>query len=159
MKSLQYQFIDSKGGALDIAGVGVTQRDRIPVKAGVVTVRFISTRPEGPVQGVQLYAGKEGKIAMSDGSVTERLDIWRRPNLPDTVSHRVFCPDGFLSVNNRYEVQFKDGHVVGEHWTNNAGMTVQRSDGACRRYGCSDGIGDFCGDDLVFELEWKDQAE
>lgn len=157
MKSLQAQFVECKGGVLEIGGLSVIQRDKVPITSGVVTVRFIASRPDSPAQGVQLYAGKDGVIIMSDGSVTERMDIWHRPHLPDNVEHRVYCPDGFLSVHNRYEVHLKDGRVIEEHWTGNAGMTVKQLVGACRRYACSDGFGEFRTDDLVFDIEWNEK--
>jgi hypothetical protein len=91
-------------------------------------------------------------------TAAERLDIWRQPDLPDVVTHKIFCPKGFLSVSNRYEIKLQNGRTAAEHWTGNAGMTLMHSENNHRRYGCSDGIGAFCPDDIVFELEWEERA-
>jgi len=154
---LQTQFIRSNGQPLNIDGYTVIQMDRIPIKQGAITIRFISSEAT-KLQGVALKSPK-GFIKLSDGSHARRVNVWYERDLPSSVRHEITCPDGELRVWNIYKVTTDEDRTRSEAWTNNAGMVVEDVSAAKRRYRCSDGLGDFSLADLTFEIEIDRDAE
>ena len=143
----------SKGAPVRRHGHWVVQADKIPIRSGIVRVRFLS-RPTG-VDGVCLKPlGKGGSMELSDGRRIPVVGIWHEEGLPETAEHRVSCPSGTLRVWNRYMVRYTDGALREEEWTGNAGMVVLESRSSKRRYGCSNNRGSFSPTDLEFEVEW-----
>lgn len=151
--SLQYDFIKSKGAPVTVGPHTVFQRDTLDIFGGDITVRFVCSA-RSPIQGVQLSVKKGGAIELSDGTYTERLDIWHAPELPPVVIYKVRTIDGHLYVHNRYMVHTSGDAWLPEHWTGNAGMTLIESESNRRLYGCSDGLGEFTAEDLIFECAW-----
>ena len=125
--------------------------DRIPIQRGIVEIEFTSSIAG---QGVQLSAGKKGKIWLSDGSIVQRVNILARPTLPNTASHEVSCPDGLLAVYNVYELRYTSGQPYYSMWSGNAGMIVDEVAPFVRKYRCSQGPGTFSPGDLEFTLRW-----
>jgi len=153
--SLQSEFIKTRGKPARRGDHSVLQIDEIPFDEGLVTIRFLSEPKEMPVQGVRLRVGSKGRITMSDGSTTPTLSVWHEPTLAPIVTHPAACADGVLGVNNIYRITHRPGFVTEDQWTGNAGMVLLKSSATVRRYGCSDGLGEFASTDLVFEIEWE----
>jgi len=128
--------------------------DRININQGIVNVRFLS-RGGDHLQGVTLKSPK-GYVRLSDGTGVGRVNIWDEPELPRFVKHQVFCPDGELRLWNIYKATSDPDHGQADAWTNNAGMLVDQLGKYARRYRCSDGIGEFNPEDIVFEIEWQE---
>jgi hypothetical protein len=150
--TLQELFIRSKGQPLTVGNSIVSQLCEIPLRRGVVRFQFIS--PPDSNQGVCAKA-KGGEIVLSDGSSTEVLYIWHEPGLPNTVSHRVWCPAGQLLVWNIYRVHHhRTGEVTEDYWTGNAGMVLAEDRPGHRRYCCSDWRTPFVPNALVFDVDW-----
>jgi hypothetical protein len=152
MPSLQALFIQSKGKPIQVDGDTVTGIDKINIARGAVIVRFLH-RSGAHLQGVALKSAK-GYVRLSDGSEEKRVNIWDEPGLPRTIKHEVFCPNGELLLWNIYKATNIEERTQSDYWTNNAGMIIETVTDHCRRYRCSDGIGSFMPDDLVFEIEW-----
>jgi hypothetical protein len=149
--NLQAQFQDSRGNPVLVNGQIVMAVDRIPIQRGIVEIEFTSFIPG---QGVQLDAGKKGKIWLSDGSTTVRVRILAHSSLPNLASHKVACPEGILSVYNVYELRYTSGQPYHSMWSGNAGMIVEEVAPFVRKYRCSQGPGDFSPGDLEFTLRW-----
>lgn len=154
-QSLQYAFIKTRGRPVYRDGLTIIQLDRIPFRSSPVTIRLLSPPRETPVQGVRLDAGNKGTIRLSDDSLTKILHIWHEHGLPIVLTHDVTCPSGELTVCNIYRIRHRGGFVTEDMWTGNAGLVVLESAPGCRRYGCSDGMGEFNPGDLEFELTWE----
>ena len=129
----------------------MVQMDRISLRRGVVAVHFISS-PQSILQGVAFQSDK-GAIKLSDGSGVKRVYIWHEMDLSPIIRHEVECPNRELKLWNVYKATTNPDRTIADAWTNNAGMIVQEISKERRRYYCSDGVGDFSKQDLVFEIE------
>ncbi|MEC9380778.1 MAG: hypothetical protein VX528_17565 [Candidatus Latescibacterota bacterium] len=152
-ESLQSAFIRTRGGPVEVGDYVVTQGDYVPITRGVVYITFV--RGLTIHQGVALSV-KGGWVQVSDGSKAKKLQVWRDPQFPDWVQHRVYCPKGELLIYNIYRRFDEAGRVFEEMWTRNAGMTILESEEGRRVYGCSDGEGPFDPEDLVVEVQWRE---
>ncbi len=150
-KSLQSLFLSSRGRPLKIGEFEVIQLDRISVGKGTVEIRFISTN-SNYLEGVALQA-QDGHLVLSDGSKTQRVYTWFEKTLPSTVTYEVESNEKELRVWNIYKASGSSDRTQADAWTNNAGMVVHANTPLKKRYHCSDGMGEFCMDNLVFEIE------
>ena len=138
-----------------VDGVLVKQADSIPLRNGLVTIRFI--KGDEKDHGIRLSV-KRGWIELSDGSHVKGVDTWRAPDLPDEITYRVSTPDRSLVLWNIYRTFHPKGAVTEDMWTGNAGLVVLSSEPNKRTYGFSRGGGsEFDPDALVVEVEWKEQ--
>jgi hypothetical protein len=135
MKTLQEQFVETRGAPLHVDGVEVVQMDRIAVRHGTVSVRANSACAG---QGIALKA-PSGAITLSDGQTVPLLHIWFDPGLPLTVTHEVDCHDGELRVWNIFRTVHPNGAVTEDKWTGNAGMAIVYAQPRRRHYRCSPG--------------------
>jgi hypothetical protein len=151
MKELQTQFIDSKGEPVIIGNDKVTQIDVIPLKKGVLSVKF-ETKPLSNPVGIALKSNK-GFIKLSDGRKEKLVYVWNISELPNEVKHEVFSPDNQIKIWNIYQIT-AGNPLRAEYWTNNAGMVVEVINDHERVYNCSDGIGAFDKTELKVRLNW-----
>jgi hypothetical protein len=154
MKSLQYEFIETKGQPIKRGAYDVQQRCFIKVPHGTleVTVRFLT----GLKEDVGIRIGPTvGWVELSDGSHANGVTIWRGPDLSDEDVRKVECAAGELEVWNVYRVKYKDGSICENEWTGNAEMVVLSQDSAAIRFGCSSGPGDFNPLELIVEVKWR----
>jgi hypothetical protein len=135
VKTLQEQFLDSRGAPLLVNGVEIVQIDRIAVRRGKVRL-VAKVAYEG--QGIALKA-PSGAIKLSDGREVSVLHIWFDPGLPLEVTHELDCPDGELRVWNIYRTVHPNGAVTEDAWTGNAGMVIAEKQPRRRHYRCSPG--------------------
>ena len=154
-QSFQELFLRSRGKPIVVNGREVCQMTRIPIRRGLVRIRFNST-PDG-TQGICVRA-KGGWVELSDGSRSERLMIWNEPGLPNSITHRVNCPEDELLIWNVYRVHHPTGEVTEDSWTGNAGMVLVYGSSGYRRFECSDWRNPFDPSVLTFEIEWKDDG-
>ncbi len=153
MEVLQTLFVKTKGAPVKIGNDLVVQMDIIPVRKAIVTVTFISEASEIPM-GIALKSNK-GEIYLSNKKKEKTVYIWNLPDLPKVINHEVTCPDGILKVWNIYQITVGEP-THADFWTNNAGMIIEIINDKQRKYYCSDGIGAFNKQDLVFQLEWEE---
>jgi hypothetical protein len=153
MVPLQTKFLISKGQPINVDGNVAVQMDRIPIKCGTVTVSFLSAKSPA-AQGVAFKSAKGG-IKLSDGKKVKLVYVWDEKKLPKVVRHEVVCPDGVLRLWNIYKIGDERDLTRADAWTNNAGMVIDELGLNKRRYRCSDGLGEFDPDDLIFEVEWE----
>jgi hypothetical protein len=151
-QTLKEAFIASQGAPVDVEGQLVVQMDRLPIKKGRVRIRFLGGSSR-VLCGIAIKSAK-GHVVLSDGSRAKLVYIWNQAELPKSVEHDIFCPDGELRVWNIYRLHHSTGQTTIDSWTNNAGMIVADTGPHRRKYRCSDGLGDFNPDDFVFEVEW-----
>ena len=152
--TLQELFIESRGASVDLDGHNVCQAFRIRMNRGIVRLVFLS--PPDSDQGVRLKA-RGGAIGLSDGTLTPILDIWNMACFPQTVEHRVACPNHEIVLWNVYRVHHPHGEVTEDYWTGDAGMVVLNEGPMSRRFGCSDWRSPFDPSRMVFEIEWCDE--
>jgi hypothetical protein len=153
MKSLQTQFIESRGKPILLRERLVCQMDIIPITTGVLTIEFIkiSSRIR---QGVAIKVDK-GAIAVSEEKNAKLIHVWHGDDLPLVVEHSVESRGSFVKIWNIYNINGSN-LAQGDCWTNNAGMVVEVLGVSHRRYYCSDGIGEFNPTDMIFEIKWLD---
>jgi hypothetical protein len=151
-KSLQEQFIESKGAPILVNGQKVVQMDCIPIFSGVVTIHFLGANNR--MFGVAMKS-PIGRIELSDGTHTKTVISWDEPGMPRSVEYAVACPDGELRLWNVYRVVHLSGEITEDAWTGNAGMLVETLGGNTRRYKCSSGPGKFSPDEFSFEVAWS----
>ncbi|MDZ7653984.1 MAG: hypothetical protein U5L03_16205 [Burkholderiaceae bacterium] len=149
MKTLQEQFVETRGAPLHVNGVQVVQMDRIAVRRGMVSVRA-SRACAG--QGIALKA-PSGAIWLSDGKAVPLLHVWFDPGLPLTVTHEVDCRDGELRVWNIFRTVHPNGAVTEDKWTGNAGMAIVDSQPSRRHYRCSPGTAESFNPQLEVTIE------
>lgn len=152
---LKDQFLKTRGKPLCIDGKRIIQMDRIEIPERVlVHVKFLGERiylENAAVIAVQ----KPDRIYLSDGSTASAVAIWDEPDLPRQVRHVVESQNRCLEIYNKYRNRHSDDFITEDHFTGDAGMHVVEVARNVRRYECSNGIGPFSLDDLVFELRWE----
>jgi hypothetical protein len=149
MKTLQEQFVETRGQPLHLDGVEVVQMDRIAVRHGVVSV---STNSACAGQGIALKA-PSGAIRLSDGQAVPLLHIWFDPGLPLAVAHEVDCREGELRVWNIFRTVHPNGAITEDKWTGNAGMAIVDAQPRRRRYRCSPGTAESFNPQLHVTIE------
>lgn len=154
MKSLQEEFCQTQGAPVERSGKSIIQMDRIPLSSGKVTITF-QTPPRKPLQGVALKVSRGG-LVLPDGKQVKLLYVWNSPGCPSAASYGVKSLDGELRLWNIYKLDERSESLeTAEQWTGNAGMIVEPISGFQKRYCCSNGVGAFTPDDLIFTALWE----
>jgi hypothetical protein len=152
--SLQEMFVRSHGQPIVLGERTVVQMDKVDL-AGTVEAKIQFVGAEFYVNNAAVIAiRKPGKIFLSDGSVTNAVQIWDEPGLPRVAIHVVDSAGQPLEVYNKYRTRHGSGFVTEDSFTGNAGMIVTALSPLKKRYECSNGPGQFS-TDLIFELSWK----
>lgn len=152
---LQDLFLKHRGEHIYIEGKQIIQLDRVKIpRLALIHLKFVGNKIFDGNAAV-IAVRKPDKIYLSDGSAAIAVAIWDELNLPREVCHTVESGRGCLEVYNKYYIRHSDGFVSEDSFTGNAGMHVTELDENVRRYECSNAVGPFSLDDLVFEVRWE----
>ncbi len=162
-RSLQGEFVRSRGAPVQVGCWQVFQCAQIPIKYGLICVTFISeNRGDHPTilaQGVEIIPRMKGRVIDSETNDTFNLvELWFEEGSPPQRTFAVDCSDGELMVFNTYVLRHRDGRATVNKITGNAGMTLLSEGIRVRRYGCSHALGEFDPTNLVFEISWRENA-
>ena len=154
-QSLQELFLLSGGAPIVIDGRSIVQLDRIPlVGPHRINLRFVGASVHVD-NAVVIAVRKPGKIFLSDGNSVNAVKTWDDPLLPRFISYTVEPCGNELEVFNKYRIRHNDNFVTEDSFTGNAGMIVSNMGHNIRRYECSNALGPFAPNDLIFDLEWE----
>lgn len=107
----------------------------VPLR-GLVSLRMLSP-PTEPLQAADLKLEPQG-LLLADGSRVGLLRTWNDEKYEPAVRYTYATAAPQLRVWNSYQMRYRE-QVVEEHWTENAGMIVERIGALHRRYRCSPG--------------------
>jgi hypothetical protein len=152
---LQDLFVKHRGQPIYVDGKQIIQMDRIEIPPrALIRVTFVGDHIYNDNAAV-IAVRKPDKIFLCDGSTAPAVAIWDEPDLPRKVSHIVESEGRSLDVYNKYRTKHSEDFITEDSFTGNAGIHVVEVSENVRRYECSNAVGPFSLNDLVFEVCWE----
>lgn len=148
-------FMDSKGQPIVYKGNTIVLSDKFPVSNGdrlkICIESTNSDRPQGFSVDITGSCEVQGKLYKKGKGV--KLVFWEDAQLidPKNIEIKVFTKEGFVRIQNLWEMTNHMGRKSIDSGHNGAAMIVEEIEGG-RRYRCNDGAPDEDFDDIVFTV-------